>query len=103
MDAGELLGIDHVLSADDRGDHRAAGQLESGLDGLGQSHGFRIRSDDEAVDDHLDVVPLLLVEFYLFGQFANLTVYPHPHEPFPPCVFQDGDVFPLHMRHHRRK
>ena len=103
MDAGELLRIDHVLSADDRGDDRAAGQLEGGLDGFGQADGFCIRSYDEAVDYDLDVVPLLSVEFYLLGQFANLTVYPHPHEPFPPCVFQDGDVLALHVCHHRRK
>ena len=46
-------------------------------------------SDDEAVDDHLDGVPLVLVERRRLRQVVRLTVDADPHEALLPGRLED--------------
>ena len=55
------------------GDGEAVGELERGLEGIGQPGGDAV-ADDDAVDDHLDVVLELLVERRGLGDLVERAV-----------------------------
>ena len=101
VDAGELLGEEQVVAVDDVHEHRPAGELERGLDGVGHAALFEALVNDQAVDDDLDVVPLGLLERDVLGQVAGLAVDADADEPRSPGVLEDLLVLALATPHHR--
>ena len=51
--------------------------------------------DDEAVDDDLNGVPLLLVEADVFGEVADFAVDASTNEPAAACLIQQAVVLTL--------
>ena len=100
VDAGELLRKEQVVAVDDVDEHRSAGELEGGLDGVGHAGLFEAVSNDQTVDDDLDVVPLGLLERDVLGEVARLAVDADADEPSPPGVLEDLFVLALATPHH---
>ena len=100
MDAGELLRKEQVVAVDDIHEHRTARELERGLDGVGHAGLFKVVSNDQPVDDDLDVVPLGLLERDVLGEVARLAVDADADEPGPPGVLEDLLVLALSASYH---
>ncbi len=80
----------------------ALGQLERGLDGVGDAPadvGLR----DEAVDHHLDRVLVGLGQPDRLGQLAHLAVDPRPREPLACELVEQLPVLALAPAHDRRQ
>ncbi len=101
--ARQPLGEDERLAAfhglDDRD---ALGELEGGLERIGQPRPDRVL-DDETVHDHLDRVLLVLVELNLLGELAQGPVDADAAVPLPAEVEEELPVLPLPAADHGRQ
>ncbi len=86
-----LVGLRQV---DELQDHDAGGELERGLDRVGEAL-LRAGLDREPVDDHLDRVLLLLLQLRRVGQWVHHTVDAHPGEAFGLQFGEEVDILPL--------
>src|SRR5205823_3607111 len=84
------------------GEYEPIGKLERRLKGIGQTD-LDLRPDDEAVDDHLDVVLHLLVEGRDRVDLVELAVDLHALEAALLELLQLLAVLALAAAHHRRK
>ncbi len=82
--------------------HDAAGELERGLDGLGQAQ-LQIAADAEAVDHDLDVVLLLEVQRWRVVQLVQIAVDARAHETLGIQFAEQVVVLALARRDHRRQ
>ena len=94
--AGRVLGgqVDEVE------EHQPAGQLQGGLDRVGEP-ALRRRLHREPVDHHLDGVLLLLVELRGLVERVGLAVHPGPGEALRLELLEQLDVLPLAAADHR--
>ena len=84
------------------GHRQAIGKFERRLEALGEARAH-VRPDDNAVDDHLDVVLELLVERRRIGDLVELAVDLQPLEAALHIVGDFLAVFALPAAHHRRE
>ena len=69
LDAGEVLRVEGLFAVHDADEDDTVGELEGGLDGVGETGGFTFAfADDKSVYYHLDGVLFLLVEVELLGE-----------------------------------
>src|SRR5690606_25136944 len=68
--------------------------------GRGVAAGF---GHDEAVDNNIDVVPLILVEPYVFIEVADLAVDSSANEASAPGLFEDAGVLAFLRASNRRQ
>ena len=101
VDAGELLRKEQVIAVDDVDEHRPAGELEGGFHGVGHAGLFETVSNDQTVDDDLDVVPLGLLERDVLGEVARLAVDADADETRTPGILKDLLMLTLSASHHR--
>ena len=94
--AGELLGVDVLVAAlhVDR-QHAPLAEAQRGLDGVDDPAALRVAVEHEAVDDHLDGVPLELGELDALAQVADLSVDAHADEAGLGGFFEDLLVLAL--------
>ena len=89
-----------VLAVDELQHHDAVGQVQRRLDRIGQpllGGGL----DREPVDDHLDVVLLLLLQLRRFGQRIHHAVDPHAAVALRVQLVEQVDELALAGAHHR--
>ena len=98
VDAGEVLGKEQLVAANDRDEHNAVGHSERRLQRVGHAPGLGALADNQPIDDDLYGVPLLLVQVERLGQLADLAVYAHPHEAGPARVLEHLLCSPLRLR-----
>ena len=104
--AGQLLGEPLlavrvvILAVDELQHDDAVGEIQCGLDRVGQALLGR-RLDGEAVDHHLDVVFLLLLQLGRVGQRMHHAVYPYPAVTLRVELVEQVDEFALSGAHHR--
>ena len=101
---GELHLLVGVLAVevDEVEDDEARGEVERGLDGVGQAALGR-RLGREPVHDHLDGVLLLLLELGRVGELDRLPVDPGPAEPLRLQGAEELDELPLAAPDHWRE
>ncbi len=97
MGAGEARGEDHLLArlvihGRDQGD--AVGQLEGGLEGLGQAL-LQIAAHLEAIHHHVDRVLLLFVQLGQLVQFMQRAVDPRADKALRTQLFKHRQVLAL--------
>ncbi len=106
--AGQVLGeaplpVRVVLGQiDEVEQHDAAGELQRGLDRVGQPL-LGARLDREPVDDHLDGVLLLLLELRRLGERVHHAVDPGPRVALGLQLGEEVDVLALAAADHRRE
>ena len=106
--AGQLLGEALlavrvvVLAVDELQHHDAVGQVQRRLDRVGQPL-LGGRLDRQAVDDHLDVVLLLLLELRRVGQRVHHPVDAHAAVALRVELVEQVDELALAGPHHRRE
>ena len=83
-------------------DHEPGGEVERGLDGVGEPALGR-RLGGEPVDDHLDGVLLLLLQLGRVGELDRLAVDPGPAEALGLQAAEELDVLALAAADHRRE
>ncbi|MNS72657.1 hypothetical protein D3C72_1060760 [compost metagenome] len=103
--AGETRGEDRlfallVIHWCHQGD--AVGQLERGLERLGQAL-LQVGADLETVHHHIDAVFFLLVQLGQFVEFVELAVYPGAHKALGAQLVEHCQVLALALAHHRRQ
>jgi hypothetical protein len=107
--AGEVFGEDPLgLVAAVEGDlHDAGANLERGLDGIGDAAGGGVigpgLGHDQAIDDDIDVVALVLVERDGLVEVADFAVDADADEASLARLFEDADVLPLLRAGERRQ
>ena len=106
--AGQLLGEALlavrvvVLAVDELQHHDAVGEAQRGLDRVGEPLLGR-RLDGEPVDDHLDVVLLLLLQLGRVGQRMHHAVDPDAAVALRVELVEQVDELTLAGAHHRRE
>ena len=104
--AGQLLGepllavVGVVVVVDELQHHDAVGQVQRGLDRIGQPL-LGAGLDGQAVDHHLDVVLLLLLQLRRIGQRMHHAVDPHPAVALRVEFFEEVGELALTGPHHR--
>ncbi len=71
--------------------HIALAMLQASVQALAQATGF-IRARDHAIDDHLDAVPLIAVEFRNVLQAHQLFIHAHAHKSALAQILEQGLV-----------
>ena len=102
MDAGEVLGEEHLLALLYRDEDDAAGHLERALHRVGHPAGLGAVADDEAVHHHLYRVPLALVQVERLREVAHLAVDTDADVPGGARFFEDLLVLAFAAADHRR-
>ena len=96
LHAGEVLGVEGLFAVYDADEDHAVGELEGGLDGVGEAGRLTLAfTDDEPVDHYLNGVLALLVEVELLGEVVDPAVDPDPDEAGLTGVFEDELVLTL--------
>ncbi|OPZ82265.1 MAG: hypothetical protein BWY77_00253 [bacterium ADurb.Bin431] len=97
-----MLAEEQLFAADDIDQDDARSKAEGGLDRIGQPRGYP-RTDDEAVDHHLDIVLLVLVGMDLLVKLEDLAIEADAHIAVAARFFKDFAVLTLAAAHHRRE
>ncbi len=103
--AGEARGKDHLLArlvVHRRHQGDAVGQLQRGLEGLGQAL-LEIGADLEAVHHHIDGMLLLFIQLRQLVELAQFAVDPRTNEPLGAQLFEDHQVLALALADDRRQ
>ena len=106
--AGEPFGVAALpqrivfVEVDEVEDDDAVGQPETGFHRIGDALFGRLPVD-QAVDDHLDRMLLLLLQLRCLGQRVDHAVDPHPGIALRLQVRQQVDVLSLALPDHRRE
>ena len=98
----EVLDLLAAVVRLDRDRRDALGELERGLDGVGDA-APDVGLGDQAVDDDLDRVLVVLRQADRLGQLAHLAVDPGPREPLARQVAEELLVLALAPADHRRQ
>ncbi|MNS47499.1 hypothetical protein D3C72_800330 [compost metagenome] len=103
--AGEARGENHlfarlVVHRCDQGN--AIRQFQRGLERFGQTL-LQIGANLEAVDDHIDRVLFLFIQFWQFIEFADAAVDPGANETLGAQLFENRKVFTFTLANHRRQ
>ncbi len=103
-DAGECLAVEERPAFLRQDAHQPAGEFERRFDRIGEPAHQRLpRFHDQAIDDDLDLVFLLLVENDLVVEIDDPAVDAGPDIARPPHLQQFLPVFPLPPAHNRRQ
>ena len=102
VDAGELLGEEHLLAVDDRHEHDALSHPDGGLDRVGYPGRIGAVAYHQPVDDYLDGVPPLLVEIEALRQVTDVAVDTDSHEAGPASGLEHLLVLAFTPPDHRR-
>ena len=74
--AGIILREEDILPVHDADDDQTVGQAGGGLDGIREA-GTDVRTDDQTVDDDLDIMLLVFFELEFFGQIIDDAIHAH--------------------------
>ena len=102
LGAGQVLGEGERGTALDLDVGDPLGQGKRGLQGLGQALGHALLAH-QSIDNHLDGVLVIAVEFDLLGELANLAVDSGPGKPLFGQVREQALVLPLAPPHDWRQ
>ena len=101
VDAGEILAEHQELAVDDLHVGDALAEFQRRLEGVGQAR-FHALAHDEAVDDDLDRMLLVLLELDVLADVHDLAVDAHAYITFVTDVCEDLLVFALLAAHDLR-